>query len=302
MLYVVHVVVHVVAYCPWYQPTAGDLWLADSCDAHPQKGEYLVSLPLDMTKALTYNIIEAVINEVAALFPDPLLHLGHDEPPHNCWDEDTEQLERMKTLPGNPSSVTELQRYFMRRIIDMVRALPTQHAKQPMFWAEPAFHDILFANQSLQRDSPLITQAWLWNDHARRLAESGFRVIQSHGWYLDGLPGTGSGNWSEYYERDVMPPDTRREVAQLIIGGEACAWELAESADFRSFEGSQLVYRRFGERVWHNLVGIAERMWSISAPKRADASVQARVEAALHTLEHTMRIKNILPLKYDNLL
>jgi len=235
---------------------------------------------------------------VAELFPDPLIHIGHDEPPRGCWMEDAELLERAKQM-GFPG-LGGLQRHFLQRVMQMVERLP--FGKEPIVWAEPALSEMLFVNDSKHDGHGPITQSWLDVDHAPILAQRGFRVIESFGWYLDGLPGSASRSWQHYYERNpsrLLDPEVSK---RQVLGGEACAWELDESTAFYSAEERQLVFRRFGERVWHNLVPVAERLWSRTAPEKADDQVTARVASMLERLQITIGIENVVPLELAHLL
>lgn len=55
-------------------------------DCYDDKGKRLGTKgPLNPARNETYEILWALLQEVAATFPDGYLHLGGDEVPFDCW-------------------------------------------------------------------------------------------------------------------------------------------------------------------------------------------------------------------------
>jgi hexosaminidase len=71
------------------------------------------SLPLCPSKEISYEIIEGIIEEVAALFPFEYIHVGSDEVSYETWEvhESCQELIKKEKLSG----VKELQSYFNKR-------------------------------------------------------------------------------------------------------------------------------------------------------------------------------------------
>lgn len=85
----------------------------------------------------TYSLIDAVLEDVAAQFPGPWLHLGGDEVPTARWDE----CPKCRALGLNP------QTHFLAHVAAKVRSL----GKRPVGWDEVLDH---------QAPSDLVVMAW----------------------------------------------------------------------------------------------------------------------------------------------
>jgi len=85
-------------------------------------------------KESTYQFLDQVFGEVAALFPAPFIHLGADEVGMGAWrkDPDCQALMKKKGL----RRLSDLQSYFVGRVAKIIR----KHGKQPFAWDE-ALHD-----------------------------------------------------------------------------------------------------------------------------------------------------------------
>jgi hexosaminidase len=187
---------------------------------------------LDYKKEVTFKFVSDVIREVAAITPGPYFHIGGDE----------------AAITKKPDYIA-----FVNRFKQIVQA----NGKQMIGWEEISQGDI---------DSTVIVQHWDSEEHARRAAEKGAKIIFSPAkkTYLDmqydsttrlGL------HWAAYIEVDssyIWDPATR--IPQIergqILGVEAPLWtETIETMD-------DVEYMAFPR-----LPGIAEIGWSASSKR-----------------------------------
>lgn len=155
---------------------------------------------LCVRKEITYEFLDDVIGELAAITPGPYIHIGGDE-----------------------SLVTEKEDYIY--FINRVQKIVDKHGKQMIGWEE-------IAQAELRPNS--IAQFWADDKHAKKAAEKGMKVIMSPAKksYLDmqydsttrlGL------HWAGYLEVDVAynwDPETYVEgiSRENILGIEAPLW------------------------------------------------------------------------------
>ncbi|MEO8445795.1 MAG: family 20 glycosylhydrolase, partial [Gammaproteobacteria bacterium] len=90
-----------------------------TCTGQAAWGETF-SVPLCPGKEEVYTFVGNVLDEVAALFPGPYIHIGGDEVEKTTWKEHpgSQALMRREGL----KDVQELQSYFIRRVEAMLRA------------------------------------------------------------------------------------------------------------------------------------------------------------------------------------
>jgi hexosaminidase len=188
---------------------------------------------LDPTREEVYRFLDRFIGEMAAIFPDPCLHIGGDEVKGAQWDA-SPAVAAFKRTHGLESNEA-LQTHFNRRLLRIL----AKHGKGMVGWDE-----------ILQPDLPAdaIVQSWRGAESLAAAAAAGHRTILSSGYYLDHLkpaayhyavdPLTGAAG--------ALPPEARARV----LGGEACLWSEYCSAEM--IDG----------RVWPRAAAIAERLWS----------------------------------------
>jgi hexosaminidase len=85
---------------------------------------------LDPTNESVYDLLDDFFGEMAALFPDPFIHIGGDEVSGKHWDANPriQQFIREQNLRGNEG----LQTYFNQR----VQAILAKHGKRMIGWDE----------------------------------------------------------------------------------------------------------------------------------------------------------------------
>ena len=167
-------------------------------------------------KEAVFELLLPLLEEMAALFPSPLFHLGGDEAPKSEWRACPDCQQRMKEL--GLASEEELQGWFTARLAEHMRGL----GKRVVCWNE----SLLSAH--LQQETPdLIAQYWaemhtegpskqFWENGGEMIFSDYLRVYldQPHGsnpmstvyGYAPGLP--------YYTPKEPLP----------ALGLEACVW------------------------------------------------------------------------------
>ena len=126
----------------------------------------------------TLDFLDRVLEEVAAIFPDPYVHLGGDEAPTAEWKACPHAQARVAA--EGLTDVRALQGWFVRRMTETLRGL----GKRPIVWDE-----------LLQRGGPTDAAVMVWRDpkYARIAASRGHDVVMcptSHCYfdYYQGAP------------------------------------------------------------------------------------------------------------------
>ena len=186
----------------------------------------------DPTKEETYAFLDAFLGEMAALFPDPYLHIGGDENNGKQWDANPAIQAFMKKQGMADNHA--LQAHFNQRL----HAILKKHGKRMIGWDE-------IGEGELPDD--ITIQSWRGKEGLVRAAQEGRDVILSNGWYIDLCQS------AEYhYLNDPVPADSplTAEERKHVLGGEATMW--AELVDARNVD----------TRIWPRTAAIAERLWS----------------------------------------
>ncbi|WP_319535404.1 family 20 glycosylhydrolase [uncultured Vibrio sp.] len=111
----------------------------------------------------SYEFIDKVLEEVAALFPAPYIHIGADEVPHGVWSKSPAcQILMEQQGYGN---YKELQGHFLRHAEDKLREL----GKRMLGWEE-AQH-----GNKVSKDT--VIYSWLSEEAALKCARQGFDVV-----------------------------------------------------------------------------------------------------------------------------
>jgi hexosaminidase len=210
---------------------------------------------LDPSKEEVYRFLDGFLGEMAALFPDPYLHVGGDEVNGKQWDA-SERLTAFKKQKGFKDD-HELQGYFSQRVQKIV----TGHGKKMIGWDE-----ILLPG--LPKDS--VIQSWRGQESLGAAAKQGYQGILSNGYYIDLM-------WPA--ERHYLVDPWDKGVDQLpeaerarILGGEATMWS--------EFTTAEIV----DSRIWPRTAAIAERLWSPRELRDVD-DMYARLDATSRWLE-----------------
>ncbi|MBV9670753.1 MAG: family 20 glycosylhydrolase, partial [Acidobacteriales bacterium] len=210
---------------------------------------------MDPTKESTYEFLDGLIEEMAALFPDAYFHIGGDEVNGKQWDR-APQVQAWKRQHGFTKN-EQIQAEFTGRVQKIV----AKHGKIMEGWDEV-----------LQPTTPkdIVIQSWRGAKSLAQAARGGWRGVLSAGYYLDVMQPAG-----QHYAVDPLGGAAAAltpEQQKNILGGEACMW-----SEFVSWEN-------IDQRIWTRLPAIAERLWS---PKDAteQESMYARLPEVWRKLE-----------------
>jgi hexosaminidase len=146
---------------------------------------------MDVSLPSTYNFIETVINDIAAMYKEagaPLntIHFGGDEVPAHVWEKSTAYL-ALKAKHPEIQSTNDLWYYFYGKVNQMLKAKKLTLAG----WEEMALRKTKLDGNSYYVPNPDFAQEHLqtevWNntlgdgneDLAYRLANAGYKVVLS---------------------------------------------------------------------------------------------------------------------------
>ena len=187
---------------------------------------------LDPTNEEVYRVLDGFLGEMAALFPDPYLHIGGDENNGKHWSANAhiQQFIRDHNLKDNAG----LHAYFNQRI----NAILLKHGKKLVGWDEILHPDLPAGS---------VVHSWRGPDGIAAATKQGFQVLLSNGYYID-LNHTAA----EHYLNDPAPAAASLTAAQrtLVLGGEATMW------------AEWVTPELIDSRIWPRTAAIAERLWS----------------------------------------
>lgn len=234
---------------------------------------------LNPARPETYPILETILDEIIALFPARIVHVGADEVPLAAWSGSPLALERLRRIGGaaladrhaaltnttgnhggadaiEGSATARLQAEFLAR----VQAFLASRGCVTGGWEEAAHGDVIDKAQSY-----LVG----WRDVAvsGKLASQGYDIVVSPGqaYYLDmsqavdwSEPGAGWAGWSGPEETYAFDPVAGWTPAQMqrLMGVQACIW--SEPMTDRAV---------FDRLVFPRLSAIAETGWTPAASK-----------------------------------
>ena len=262
---------------------------------------------LNVADDAVYAAVDALLGELAELFPDPCVHMGGDEVNPAWWTESREVGAYMAR--HELEDARALQAHFNQR----VAALAAGHGKRLIGWDE-------VLNGGAPPD--MVVQTWRGATARDRALRAGHACVESSGYYLDLFyPADLHHAWDPeaplealLAREDAMLEDRRlQHVAggmkwtrqwraaatepgpdaaepqqraggnlQGVLGGEACLW--AELVDDRVLP----------VRLWSRMPAIAERLWSAEPPlddlgPRLEASLERLAAAGLVDVRRTSR-------------
>jgi hexosaminidase len=214
-------------------------WLVGHPEIGSAPGPYVIERKwgifdpvLDPTNPRTYEILDGFLTEMAALFPDPFLHIGGDENNGVHWSANTKIQQYIKDhdLKDNHG----LHTHFNNR----VHAILARNGKRLVGWDEILHPDLAAGS---------VVHSWRGPDGIAAATALGFATILSNGYYIDLIHPT-----VDHYLNDPIPPGSTLTAAQqrLVLGGEATMW------------AEWVTPETIDSRVWPRTAAIAERLWS----------------------------------------
>lgn len=197
---------------------------------------YINSVPLDPTNEFTYTVLNSILTEFSALFPDRYFHVGGDELQYECWATNPNITAFMRAQ--NISSYAELQTKFEKRLLSMLANLN----RRPVFWADT------FAQIGHVLPKGSIVEVWNNATLINQVLAQGLDILLADGWYLDRqVPVDGDTGW---FWQDTWAMMYSVNLTSKALGGEANMWsEQVSDLDIMS-------------RIWPRASAVAERLWS----------------------------------------
>lgn len=181
---------HLVPNCPHF--ACNDAW----------------SVGLNVIRPETYRFIGDVLNEVMELFPDPLMHLGGDEPFTGCWEEDPEVKAWLAARGQNAADALYAHHHAQMAPI-YARLNRTILMWQEAWYAPPK---PLHAAAHILWKGP---EEWdTWSPGLMRDERAG--IIYASSWYFDAT----CKSWGNCYSRNPMS-DPKHDSLWGLLGAHA---------------------------------------------------------------------------------
>lgn len=210
----------------------------------------------------TWDVLEKVVADVAALFPFKHLHLGCDELPKGAW----QGSPRARALMADHGLETtdDLQGWMMYRLAGITAAL----GARPAAWEEAARG----TNGGLGHDAILFS--WTGQGPGIAAARAGYDVVMTPAQhvYLDmahtGDPDDWGASWAAFVSlRDTVDwnPVPEPDIADRIIGVQATFWSEFTTQDAQIWP-----------MILPRLLGVAAMAWQATPPTPDDICRLAR--------------------------
>ena len=198
-------------------------------------------------KEATFEMMQAILDEVIEIFPSEYIHIGGDEAGKGDWVQCEDCQRRMRE--EGLESVDELQSYMIHRIEEYLNA----RGRQIIGWDE-ILEGGLAPNATVM--------SWRGEEGGLMAAEAGHKVVMSpHGYcYIDApqdAPYSQPESIGGYlplekvYSYDPAPETMSKDVSKYILGVQANLW-----AEF-IVEDSH-----YEHMLWPRAIAIAEIGWS----------------------------------------
>nr|WP_051516350.1 family 20 glycosylhydrolase [Pantoea sp. IMH] len=158
---------------------------------------------LDPSNEKVYDFIDRLIGEVAAIFPDPWIHIGGDEVDATQW-KDSATIQRFMQQNGLKDEHA-LQAWFNQRVEKILE----KHQRKMVGWDEIAHPDL---------PRSILIQSWQGQDALGEVSKNDYRGILSAGFYLD------QAQPASYHYRNEVYPVGLEGQDRLQPGEEAQSW------------------------------------------------------------------------------
>lgn len=169
-----------------------------------QRGWGVFKPLLDPSNEAVFRFIDTLIGEVAAIFPDPYIHIGGDEVDASQWNESPKIQQFMRD--HGLQDAHALQAWFNQRVEKILAA----HQRRMLGWDE-VYHPDLPKN--------IVIQSWQGQDALSEVVKQGYRGILSTGFYLD------QPQSAAYHYRNEPWPQGLNGVDQLRANEQAQSWQ-----------------------------------------------------------------------------
>lgn len=215
-------------------------------------------------KESTFTFLFGVLDEVMALFPSPVIHIGGDEAPKERW-KDCAACQAVMRREGLKNE-EELQSWFMRRIADHV----AKRGRRVIGWDEVL-------------DGPYVpgglVQSWRDSSFTRIAAQRGHDVIASPSDFTYLNRSAAELTLRHVYTFDPMPAGLDSAQQRRVLGGEVPFW----SEHITSGANLELM-------AIPRLLAFAEVLWS---PASREAQGTARRDANREAERFVQRVESV---------
>ncbi|KAG0373350.1 hypothetical protein BGX24_011821 [Mortierella sp. AD032] len=243
---------------------------------------------LDPLEPFVYTVLDTLVKEWSAQFPDSQVHIGGDEVNMNCWKSSPRLRDYIKNVDhrdGYEKAIMPIPTInaqadnseFMTRTsagangkeerqsgedrllelyLDRIFAMFLAQGKRPIVWEEMALE------HNVRLPKSAIIQVWKDATNAKKVIAQGRPVILSSSefWYLDcgaggWLIGSEGQSWCKFasWQRIysyALTDGMTEEEQKMIYGGEICMWgEQTDSSNLHS-------------NIWPRSAAAAEVLWS----------------------------------------
>ncbi|MBQ8310940.1 MAG: family 20 glycosylhydrolase [Clostridia bacterium] len=220
------------------------------------KGKDVSSWNMCLGNTATYELIDALLGEIAQIFPYEYIHIGTDEmdmrdikhePPLTVSHCEECEVCRSFFLPLGLDSLRERFYWFVRRVYATVTGL----GKKMMMW-----NDDVDISKSPDIPRDILIEFWRVAAEQRgpvegcsmqRFIEEGFEVVNA---YFEDTYLCEYAKWDRLKAWDFRrDPYTPFLGGKQVIGGETCAWEGSNYSHY--LYALYFALPAFGDRVWN---------------------------------------------------
>lgn len=196
---------------------------------------------LDPSNEQVYHVIDTLVGEMAAIFPDPYLHIGGDEVDPTQWNASSKIQQFMRD--NNLKDAHALQAYFNLRVEKILEA----HHRQMVGWDEIYHPDL---------PRSILIQSWQGQDALGAVAKDNYRGILSTGFYLD------QPQPADYHYRNEIFPQGLEAQDEIHSGEQAQSWSFTlPRLKGKAVDGSfTLIEGKEGWRGFIDFAGKSRRM------------------------------------------
>jgi hexosaminidase len=190
---------------------------------------------LDPSNEQVYAFIDTLIGEVAAVFPDPWLHIGGDEVDATQWkaSKSIQAFMQQKGLKDEKA----LQAYFNQRVEKILQ----KHQRKMVGWDEIAHPDL---------PKSILIQSWQGQDALGEVSKQDYRGILSAGFYLD------QAQPAAYHYRNEVWPAGLNGQDRLETEDSAQSWQfILPRLKGSAVKGSFTLVERDGQ--WRGFIDFA---------------------------------------------
>lgn len=238
-----------------------------------------------------YALLEDILSEVCELFPSDYIHIGGDEVDMSQWKR-CPNCSRLMT-DNKMSTTSELQRYFMSRLSDIL----AKHGKQPAVWNE--------AINGGELSSETRVYGWESVKECRKSVSMGYETVVMPGQYFyfdmkqsakeDGHDWAAIFDWKKVYGFTPIDVGFTLDEARNIVGYEGSFF----SELYTSHTPEEPTYLHY--MTFPRIVALAEIAWKNSDERDVQSFYKQLIEHynRLDAMKVSYRLSTPL-VKYEN--